>query len=90
MGEIAISDLLVYGLTCIAIPAIICGVVYVSYVSRKANQRVNALKSVGEESMEMAQKELQLIEEIVDLQRETNAILREMIAKVDQGQRNSQ
>ena len=88
--EIAISDLLVYGLTCIAIPAIMCGLVYTFYVSRKSDRHLSFFKSAGDESLETAQKELQLIEEIAALQRETNTILREMIAKVEQGQRNNQ
>ena len=90
MKEIAISDLLVYGLTCIAIPAIVCGIVYVSYASRKANRSVSFFQSTGEKSMEMAQKELELIEEVVALQRETNSILREMMVKIEQGQQNNQ
>jgi hypothetical protein len=90
MDKIAISDLLIYGLTCVAIPAIICGVAYVLYTSRKASRSVSFFQSTGEKSMETAQKELELIEEVVALQRETNLILREMMARIGQGQQSKQ
>jgi hypothetical protein len=89
MGELTISELLIYGLTCTAIPALCFGAVYVFYSSYKANQRVSTLKNTADESMEISQRELHLMEEVVTLQRETNALLREIVAKVEQGaQRN--
>jgi hypothetical protein len=82
MGEITLSEVLTYGLLCIALPAFFVVTVFVFISSYRANRRIGTFTSSADESMEMIKKEFAVMEEVVTHQKETNDLLREIIAKL--------